>query len=101
MTIFAQSYLTPNSDVLVYTATAACTVSVLAWNSNSTGSVQIKIGLVPSGGSVSTSSWVDGPFVDAYQPLTREGIPLAAGDMVYLRTSGAGVSVSVVGVSPT
>jgi hypothetical protein len=100
LTILAQSYLTANTNNLVFTMTGSGTVSILLWNSTS-ATIQTKIGLVPSGNSVGNTSWIDGPFLDGYQPLSREGIPLNTGDMIYVNPSAAGVSCTILGVSPT
>lgn len=98
MTILADmSALTGGSDNLVFTATGTVVISIFAWNSTA-NPVQVKLGIVRNGQSLGAGSWFDGPMLDGLCPLSREGIPLNSGDLVYIHPSATGINGGVVGL---
>ena len=103
MTIFAQSDVTASTNVLVWTASAAATVNILAAN-RTANTIGVSIALVKAGNSPPAnptvgSAWiVAGNQLDGNQMLEKGGLPIDTGDMVYLYASGAGISATVTGI---
>ena len=99
MAILGQLDCTANINNLVVALAAAATVNVLIVNRTST-TITVSLAIVPSGTSApGNAHWIEYLVgLDGYQPLERGGIPLNAGDQVFVNPSAAGVGCTVVGL---
>jgi len=99
MPILGQSDLSAGTNNLVVALTAAATVNILIVN-RTANSVNVSVAIVPSGtGAPGNQHWIENNLsLDGYQPLERGGIPLGAGDQVFVNPSAGGLSCSVVGI---
>jgi hypothetical protein len=99
MSILAQADITPNTNNLVVSLASAATVNILLCN-RSGAVVGVSLAIVPSGtGSPANKHWIEYLLaLDPNQPFERDGIPLGAGDQIFVNATAAGISCSVVGL---
>ena len=100
MTILAQFSIpagTPSSPTLAATIpSGGGTFNFLFCNQNTSGSVATSLAIVPNGGTISGSSWIEYLVpIQANQILERGGVPLEAGATVYVSAASTGISGSV------
>jgi len=101
MKVLAQAYPSAATGTTLYTVGAgkSTIVSTLAVCNQTSGQLTFRVAVIPSGGSLATSSYIayDSKVASNDTNFITVGITLEAGASIYVYNSTVGISYSVFG----